>query len=40
MDEVEIAPDDFRESLSGVLSGVTLQQIQVGIADTQKELTT
>ena len=37
MDEIEMAPDDFGESVLGVPPGVASKQFQVGIAHVQKD---
>jgi len=37
MDEVEMASDDFGESILGVMPGVAREQFQVGIAHVQKD---
>jgi hypothetical protein len=37
MDEVQMAPDDFGESVLGVPPGVARKKFQVGIAHVQKD---
>jgi len=37
MDEIEMASDDFSESVLGVVPGVAREQFQIGVAHVQKD---
>jgi hypothetical protein len=37
MNEIKMAPDDFREGVLGVASGVACEQFQVSVAHVQKD---
>ena len=37
MDEIEMAPDDFRKRILGMLPGVAREQFQIGVVHVQKD---